>query len=58
MYIGMRISLGIMPCPRVLIASWKERAGIATVHIVYDLIYKNTFENARLSLFERDASLS
>ena len=46
-----------MPCPQVLIVSWKERAGIATMEIVYDLILKNTFENARPSLFERDSSL-
>ena len=47
-----------MKCPQVLIVSWKERAGIATVEIVYDLILKNTFENARPSLFDCDASLS
>ena len=58
MYIGTRISLGIMPCPRMLIVSWKERAGIVTAQIVYDLILKNTFENARPSLFEHDVSLS
>ena len=47
-----------MPGPQVLIVSGKERAGITTVEIVYDLILKNTFENARPSLFERDTSLS